>query len=134
MTPLTKLTRVGPRCLLSGISLGAMIAVVPVAAQEAADPLRNSPIDSHSRPLTALSLKEQLAFIVISLRHDVIEGRKRAPAVYSAVRAVGFPVSPKGMRMKFAESAGGKMTARTIQDKTKQRPCAKGMGYGTKYT
>lgn len=51
MTPLTKLTRIGSRCLLSGISLGAMIAVIPVAAQEAADPLRKSPIDGQSRPL-----------------------------------------------------------------------------------
>jgi OmpA-OmpF porin, OOP family len=50
MTPLTKLTRIGARCLLSGISLGAMIAVIPVAAQEAADPLRKSPIDGQSRP------------------------------------------------------------------------------------
>jgi OmpA-OmpF porin, OOP family len=47
MTLLTKLTRI----LLSGISLGAMIAVVPVAAQEAADPLRSSPIDGRSKPL-----------------------------------------------------------------------------------
>jgi OmpA-OmpF porin, OOP family len=50
MTLLTKLTCTGLRCLLGGISLGAMIAVVPVAAQEAPDPLRQSPIEGHSKP------------------------------------------------------------------------------------
>jgi OmpA-OmpF porin, OOP family len=50
MTPLTKLTRIASHCLLSGISLGAMIAVVPVAAQETTDPLRKSPIDGQARP------------------------------------------------------------------------------------
>jgi len=52
MTPLTKLTRIGSRCLLGGISLAAMIAVVPVAAQEAADPLRESQSDRESGPLS----------------------------------------------------------------------------------
>jgi OmpA-OmpF porin, OOP family len=51
MTLSTKLTRTRFRCLLSGISLVALIAVVPVAAQEAADPLRTSPIDGRSRLL-----------------------------------------------------------------------------------
>ncbi len=50
MTPLTKLTRIGSHCLLSGISL-AIIAAVPAAAQGVADPLRQSPINGESRPL-----------------------------------------------------------------------------------
>jgi OmpA-OmpF porin, OOP family len=52
MTPLTKLTRIASRCLLGGISLAAMIAVVPLAAQETADPLRDSQIDRDSRSLS----------------------------------------------------------------------------------
>lgn len=51
MTPLTKLTRIGSPCLLSGLSLAAIIAVVPAVAQDIADPLRQSPIDGESRPL-----------------------------------------------------------------------------------
>jgi outer membrane protein OmpA-like peptidoglycan-associated protein len=50
MTPLTKLTRIGSRRLLGGISL-AIIAAVPAAAQGVADPLRQSPINGESRPL-----------------------------------------------------------------------------------
>jgi outer membrane protein OmpA-like peptidoglycan-associated protein len=51
MTHLTKLTRIGSRGLLGGISLAAMIAVVPVAAQEATDSLDESQINREIRPL-----------------------------------------------------------------------------------
>jgi hypothetical protein len=37
------------------------------------------------------------------------------PATYSAVHAVDFPLSPKGIGMKSAQSAGGKTMAKTMQ-------------------
>lgn len=43
MTPLPKLTRMAAHCWLGGISLAAAVAVVPVAAQQAVDPLKESP-------------------------------------------------------------------------------------------
>jgi hypothetical protein len=43
MTPLIKPTSIGVRHLLAGLSLAAMIAVVPVAAGEAPNPLRQQP-------------------------------------------------------------------------------------------
>jgi len=51
MTPLTKPTTIGARRLLAGISLAATIAVVPVAAQEAPDPLRQDPTGREAGPL-----------------------------------------------------------------------------------
>jgi OmpA-OmpF porin, OOP family len=51
MTPLTKPTSAGARRLLAGTSLAAMVAVVPVAAQELPNPLRQDPTGGESGPM-----------------------------------------------------------------------------------
>jgi outer membrane protein OmpA-like peptidoglycan-associated protein len=96
MIPSTKRLRVASRSVLGGISLAAIIAIVPVAAQEAADAVRESPGQNEPGPMSAgerVDASDDRASVQSTLKTETEIIRSLAP--FSDGNPVARPGDPR---------------------------------------